>query len=341
MIHHRSSAGTGVRRRIVGWVSGCVAWILLCGVAFLLFGTPQLAPAELWEMVFEGGGERVERIVLFQLRLPRLALGLLSGTMLAVVGATLQAVFRNDLAGPELLGVSSGATLVVAVLVVFPIGLPWVLFPWLALAGGLVAGGTVVAVGSRSGGGRSLLLSGVALSALLNGAVIGVISMGTQNDVGALYLFTVGSLAARRWEHVLVALPWGLVGVPLLCLSGRSLNLLQLGDEVASGMGLSTRTVRSLLMFTSAGVVAAVVAVAGPISWIALLTPHLVRRVFNTTDSRMVVPLSALTGSALLVSADLLARAAFAPLELPVGLWTNVIGSPALLFLIRRRGGKI
>lgn len=337
MIQGGSTRGWELRSRVTGWALGCVVCVLLCSAAMLLFGTPRLTPGELWAMLFEGGGERVQRIVLLQLRLPRLALGLIAGAMLAVVGATLQAVFRNDLAGPELLGVSSGATLVVAVLVIFRIDLPWVVFPWLALLGGLLAGGTVIASGARSRGGQDLLLAGVAMSALLNGGVIGVISMGTQNDVGALYLFLVGSLAARTWEHVLVVLPWGLVGVPLLCLSGRVLNLLQLGDDVSSGLGLPALAVRALLMLISAGIVAAVVAVAGPISWIALLTPHLIRRGLGTTDARIVLPLAVLTGSALLVSADLLARLAFAPLELPVGLWTMVIGCPALLLLLRRQ----
>jgi len=327
------------RIQVIMLVSAC--GVLLVGIVLLslTLGTPRLSLHEL-VVIFQGGGSTLSRIVVTQLRLPRLVLGVLAGAMLALSGALLQDALQNVLAGPELLGVTAGATVVVAAITILHLPVVFSLIPWLALAGGLSCGSIVLLTMRQMRDPIRLVLTGVALSALLNAAVIILMSLGSQNDISILFLFLVGSLANRTWEYVNVVLPWAIVGIPLALLCTRPLNVLRLGDDVARGLGLSVFRTRLLILVLSTGLVAAVVAVCGPISFIALLAPHLVRRLLQTSDARIVLPCAALVGVVLLTGADLLARQVFDPQELPVGLWTTLIGGPCLLFLLRRQLGK-
>jgi iron complex transport system permease protein len=334
-------AGTEPSRKIglKPWLIGGGLLLVLVGLAFpaLMLGTPVVGFDELRQILFEAGGGRVARLVVTELRVPRLLLGLLAGAALALSGVLLQDSLRNPLAGPELLGVSAGASAVVAAVVVFRLPVALGLTPWLALAGGFAGGSVVLLAMQRVRSPARIILVGAAMTALLNAVVITIVSLGQPNDVAVIYLFLLGSLAGRTWNYVQMVLPWLIVGVPLALLCGRALNLLQLGDEIAEGLGLKVLRTRFLIALLSAGLVAAVVAVCGPIGFIALLAPHLTRRLLGTTDARQVLPVAALLGAALLVTADLLARLALAPIEIPVGVWTTLIGGPLLLILLRRQ----
>jgi iron complex transport system permease protein len=314
--------------------------ICLIGVGLfsLMLGTPAVTSRELSEIA-RGGGVPLNRLIVTQLRLPRLVLGILAGAMLALSGTLLQDTMRNPLGGPELLGVTSGATFVVAAITLLHLPVRLALIPWLALAGGLAAGAVVVLSVGRISDPIRLVLTGAALTALLNAGIFVLISYGNTNDIALLYMFLVGSLANRSWDYVMLVLPWAIVGIPMALLCARALNLLQLGDDVAHGLGLQVGRVRLLTLTLGAALVSAVVAVAGPISFIALLAPHLARRLLGTSDARQVLPVAALLGAVLLCAADLLARRAFAPLDLPVGVFTTIIGGPVLLVLLRRRLG--
>lgn len=309
--------------------------IALASGLSLATGTPALSVGQLWE-VLAGGGERVARITVLQLRLPRLCLGALAGAALALSGTLLQGALRNPLAGPELLGVSAGASAAMAAIIILSLPIPFWLQPWCALAGGLLGGAMVLATTRITRDPVRLILVGAATSALLNALVITLLSLGNRNSISLLFLFLLGSLANRTWEHVGMVLPWALLAIPLALLCSRPLNLLQLGDDLAEGLGLRVGLTRLLLMLLGTALVAAVVAVCGPVGWVALLAPHLVRRALGTSDARLVLPLAALTGATLLIAADLLGRLVFAPVELPVGLWTTLVGGPILLLLLRR-----
>lgn len=330
-----------VKRRT--WLIGGLLVAALLGLVFpaLLLGTPVVSLAELQQILFEGGGGRVARLVVIELRMPRLLLGILAGAALALAGALLQDSFRNPLAGPELLGVGAGASVVIAGIVVFRLPVDLGLTPWLALLGGFASGAVVIAAMRRVNSPARLALVGAALTALLNALVISIISLGQPNDVAVIYLFLLGSLAGRTWQYVHLVLPWVIVGIPLALFCARWLNLLQLGDELAEGLGLKILRTRFFIALLSAGLVAAVVAVCGPIGYISLLAPHITRYVLGTSDARQVLPVAALFGAVLLVGADLLARLAFMPLEIPVGVWTTLVGGPVLLILLRRQLGKI
>jgi iron complex transport system permease protein len=257
--------------------------------------------------------------------------------MLGLAGTMFQDAMRNPLASPELFGVSSGASIVMAAIIIFYIPVPWELYPVAALAGGLLAGVFVLFSMRKLNDPVRLILMGVSVSALLSAGIIAIISLGQENDVQLLYLYLLGSLANRTWDYVNLVWPWALVCVPLAFIMARPLNLLQLGDEVAEGLGLRVVRWRLLIMAVGAAMVAAVVAVAGPISYVALVAPHIARRLMGTTDARIVLPVAMLLGSIILVGADLIAKNLFDPIELPVGLWTTLIGGPLLLILMRRR----
>ncbi len=323
------------RVRLPLLVGLCLAGILAAAALGILASTPRISLAGLWD-VLRGGGTPLDRVLITELRVPRFVLGALGGAMLALSGALLQDAMRNPLAGPELLGVTAGATIVVAAITILHLSVLLVLIPWLALAGGLLAGGLVIILMRRTDDPIRLVLVGAALTALLNAAVIVLMSYGTQSDIGVLFLFLVGSLANRTWIQVQLILPWALLGIPLALLTARALNVLQLGEDVARGLGLPVLRVRVLVLVLSAALVAAVVAVSGPIAFVALLAPHLVRRALDTSDARVVLPCCALVGAALLTGADVLARLTFDPLELPVGIWTTLLGGPLLLLLLRR-----
>lgn len=325
------------RSRVV-WAALGLALFALALVS-LLVGYPTLDVPDLVE-VLGGGGEKLTRLSVTQLRLPRLVLATLAGAALAAAGVMMQDSLRNPLAGPELLGLSAGAVTVVAALNVFDNSVPLVLYPWIALGGGTVGAGIVLGtmVRARAWGSSALLiLIGAAVSALLGAAVVAIVRLGSPNDQQLVLSFLLGSVAGTTWADVRVAAPWLAIGLPLALVAGRPLNLMQLGDDVAQAMGLVVSRTRVMMLVLSAALVAPVVAVCGAIGFVSLLAPHVARRVLGTSDSARVLRLAALVGSVLLVSADLVARQIVAPQELPVGIWTTLLGGPTLLVLLRRR----
>lgn len=315
------------------------AALLLCVVVAaslsLSNGTPKVSLEEVWAILWGEEAERLARLAVRELRAPRVVLAVLAGAALGLAGALMQDGLRNPLAGPELLGVAAGASLAIAVVTLFQVPLLFVFHPWVALAGGLLAGSVVIAAAKGTHGSLHIVLVGVAVAAFINACIIALISLtGTGGSVMVLFFFLLGSLANRTWEHVWIVVPWVAVCLPLALLLARPLNTLRLGDHTAQSLGMRVGLVRVLVLLLSTGLVAAVIAVAGPIGWIGLLAPHLSRRVLRSEDPRRVLPFSALTGAALLTMADVGAKLAIAPAETPVGIWTAVLGGPALLLLL-------
>lgn len=320
---------------------GAVALALLTalfgvGVLALMIGITRIPAEEVLRIVFTNGGERVPRIVIWEVRLPRFLLGAMAGAALAVAGAMLQDALKNELAEPGLLGMSTGASLVVAVVVVFNIAVPFGALPMLALLGGLAVGSVILLATRLTRDPVRMILIGAALGTLFSALITAVVVLGSPDEIRALYSYLVGSLIGRDWDDVRLALTWIAVALPIALFFGRPLNLLQLGDDMAEGLGLPVFRTRTLIFVVAIALEAAVVAVAGPIGFVALIAPHMVRGLLATTDARQVLSISALVGAVLLTSADLLAREIFSPAELPVGLITIGIGSPIALFLLRR-----
>ncbi|MCT7957523.1 FecCD family ABC transporter permease [Laspinema palackyanum] len=326
------------------WIAVTALSLALLALALLSLqlGKPALNLSQIWEIAFSTNGKPIPRLVFWEVRLPRLILGSLTGALLALAGVLLQNALRNVLAGPELLGVQSGAASVMAAVVVLHLPLALSTYPLLALIGGLLGGAIVLFSSKRTSDPVRLVLIGAAMTALLNAVTIALISLGSSSTVSLLFLYLLGSLSGRTWDEVEILLPWAIIGIPLALICARPLNILQLGDEMAEGLGLKVLPARFAIGVLSVVLVAPAIATCGPIAYIALLAPHLSRNLLGTTDARQVLVLAIPIGAVLLVGADLLAREAFAPMEMPVGVWTTLLGGPALLVMlqqqIRRRG---
>lgn len=276
--------------------------------------------------------------VLWEIRFPRVALGIIVGGSLGCAGATMQGTFANPLAEPGIIGVSSGAVLAAIAQIVSgwaPLG-SWSL-PAAAFVGGVVS--VFVVYASARDGGRTevvtLVLTGVAVNALL-GAVIGLLTYVSDDaELRSITFWTLGSLAQATWSKVVVVAPLALVGVALAVVGARRLDLLALGDRPARHLGLPVERFRFAMLTVTAVLTAAAVAVSGIVLFVGLVIPHLVRMIAGP-GHRWLLPASALAGAAVVVGADLAARTMVAPAELPLGVLTALVGSPFFLWQLRR-----
>ncbi|WP_337064805.1 iron ABC transporter permease [Rouxiella badensis] len=278
------------------------------------------------------------------IRLPRILLAMVVGCGLACSGTVMQGVFRNPLADPGLLGISSGAALFVGLMIVFPLSLPPVIVLYSqmisAFAGSLVISFIVFMLSRMGQNGLSrLLLAGIAINAIC-GAAVGVLTyISNDSQLRQFSMWGMGSLGQAQWSTLTVAAS---VIIPVSIATqflARRLNLLQLGDEDAHYLGVNVRQTQRILLLLSALLVGASVAVCGIIGFIGLVIPHLLRMQIGA-DHRWLLPGSALGGACLLLLADTLARTLVAPAEMPVGLLTAILGGPYFLWLILRAGGQ-
>jgi iron complex transport system permease protein len=276
--------------------------------------------------------EPLDAAVLWELRAPRVALGALVGATLAVAGGAYQAVFRNPLADPYLLGAAAGAGLGATVAIVWAGAVP---VPVAAFAGATAAVGGAYLLG-RSVGGRetaTLILAGVAMAAFLTALQTLVLQSDTDN-VLAVYSWLLGRLSTSGWGDVGLALPYAAVSMAAILMCRRLLDVLRVGDDEATSLGVPVARVRLVVVGAATLGTAAAVAVSGLIAFVGIVVPHAVRLLAGSSY-RVVLPLSALFGAAFLVLADLAARAALAPAELPIGVVTACLGAPFFVLVLR------
>lgn len=301
---------------------------------------------ELWGTITGAtSDDPVARTILLDVRGPRVALGIVVGASLAVAGAVLQALFRNPLAEPSIIGVSAGAgaaavaTIALGGMISFTgVGLLYIL-PVTAFIGGLIATLTVMAV-ARVGGQTpvlTMLLAGIAITAI-GGALMGLM-MFISNDeqLRAINFWMLGSLGGATWAAIvpaLILMGLMLAAVPMLT---RNLNLILLGEREAASLGLSVDRFKNIAVILVAAGVGAAVAVSGMIGFVGIVVPHLLRLVIGP-DHRVLLPASAIGGAALLLWADVAARNLAPPAELPIGILTALLGAPFFLWLLRRAG---
>jgi len=293
--------------------------------------------------LFSGKLEAQQEAVLYSIRLPRVVLGLLIGAALGISGAAIQGLFRNPLAEPGLIGISSGATLFAVMMIVLEVKVFKMLtgtFGFYALSIAAFSGACITAMLvyrlSRSKGKTvitTLLLSGIAINALA-GSFTGLLTyVATDEQLRSITFWSLGSLGGASWNTVTWLLPFVFVPVIGLPFLSKSLNAIALGESQALHMGINVVVVRRLIIILSTIAVGASVAVAGMIGFIGLIIPHILRMLF-TADHRLVIPGSALLGAALLTIADLIARTMVAPAELPIGILTAMIGTPVFIYII-------
>ena len=335
------------------WLAGLglLAMALVAGSAQ---GAYAISPAQLWHVLRDmvGGSDNPtpEHLVFVNIRLPRLLLGVVAGAGLGLAGALMQGLFRNPLADPGLIGVSSGAALAAASFIVmgnlwFP-DLPRALGSWtlvsMAFMGGLVVTFLIYALAQSQGGTRMglMLLAGIAVNALA-GAGLGYLSfLATDEQLRNLQFWLLGSLGGARWSAVV------LVSTIVFIASGtgltlvRPLNAIALGEVQAVLLGVDVERTKRWAIWVCALAVGAVTATTGMIGFVGLIAPHWVRMVAGP-DHRIVLPGSALLGAALVLAADAVARTAVKPAELPLGVLTAFIGVPMFLVMLRHFRGRV
>lgn len=284
--------------------------------------------------------------VLLAIRLPRVILGLAVGAGLAVAGAVLQSLFRNPLADPALIGVSSGAALAVSTAIVLGETLSlWFLsfnkpyfLPFAAFFGGLAATLFIYRIGRRKAGANvaTMLLAGIAVNAFA-GAGIGLMSfLATDAQLRNITFWSLGSIGGATWNTLAVSVPLILVSVFLLLRLARSLNVILLGEAEARHLGINTERLKWQAICLVALAVGASVAVSGAIGFVGLVVPHLLRLITGA-DHRYLLVNSVLLGANLLLGADILARNIVSPAELPIGIVTALIGAPFFIWLLLKK----
>jgi len=323
------------QRRFQFAVIGAVCLLLLVGLGSLSLGAIYLTPAEAIRGLGTGA-DAFHRLVVWEIRLPRYLDAMLVGAALATAGALLQVVTRNPLADPTILGVSSSAGLVIAIVLVASGNPSATALAIAGIAGGLVGAGAILVI--AWGGAVSplrLTLAGVALAAFFGAVIVGLLAS-SRTFLEVNLGFLAGGLYGSDWREARAIAPWigpGLLGAILL--TGR-LNALALGDEVAASLGVLTDRTRILVLALAGALTGTAVSVAGLVSFVGLVSPHLARFAVGS-DQRYLIPASMLTGALLVATADLIARIVLQPSELPMGILTAAIGAPFLLYLLKFR----
>ncbi|MFC7307176.1 FecCD family ABC transporter permease [Streptomyces monticola] len=304
-----------------------------CSCALSL-GTPAVPLHHLPGALADGDGS-LAGVVVTELRVPRLVLALIAGACLGAAGLVLQEALRNPLAVPEMLGVSSGAALGVAAPLVLTLSIPAAVQPLLAIGGAALGGGLTLLAAGLGRSPSAVLLTGAAVAAALQAALLVLMVMADQLDLQLIYRYLLGSLSARTWDDVTGLWPWLLVALPALVLCAPVLSVLRLGDEDAEALGVRAQRARFAALAIAIVLIAPVTAVCGPVAWVGFLAPHLARRLNPGRDAVRWLPWSAAWGAVVVAVADVPARLALAPVETPAGAWTALLGVPAGVALLR------
>ena len=324
----------------MAWLAAGIALLVALCAASVAFGTRRIPLAEVFDAFLSEPRDRAEQItraVLYR-RLPRTVLAALIGAALAVSGTAMQAVTRNPLADPGILGVSNGAALAVVIgLAFFDVGDPSLTMA-ISIAGSAVAAVFVYTVGSLGRGGATplkLALAGAASSAAF-ASLVSAIVLPRARVMETFRAWQIGGVGGASWESIGAVAPVLAAGAFVCLASARGMNSLALGDDVATGLGENVRRTRAVASLGAVVLCGAAVAAAGPIGFVGLVVPH-VRRLAAGGDHRWLLPLSALVGACLLVGADLVGRVLVDSEQIDVGIITPFIGAPFFVWIVRRQ----
>lgn len=316
-------------------VLGVFALLSITGfLVSIMAGSVDISFSEIQQALMTGHTNTTNEKILMNIRLPRTIVAILVGINLSLSGAILQAVMKNPLADPHIIGISSGAGLAgILVLLTMPDNTG--LVTPVAFLGAMGAAVLIYILAWKNGiRPIRIILAGVAVSSFL-GAGISALMIFYSDRVHSALMWMVGGLSARSWPHVDMILPYTIVGLLLAIWGARHINILQLGDDIAKGLGLNVEVTRISLTAVAALLAASAVSVVGLLGFVGLIVPHAARLIIGT-DYRFLLPASALLGAAVVTMSDTVARVAFAPIELPVGIFMAVLGAPFFLFLLRR-----
>lgn len=295
-----------------------------------------LSKLPLMDSLFSHSWSNVEESIILQIRLPRVLLGVLVGSALAVAGAAMQGLFKNPMADPYVIGISSGAAFGATIAVV--LGVSGIFsVPLLAFIGAIFSAFLVYSIARTDGQMQieTLLLSGIAV-AIFFSALTSFFMYVAGENLHQIVFWIMGGLWARSWDHVRVSFAPIIIGIMGIYVFARDLNVMQLGEESASHLGIETEQVKKILLALSSLIAGVAVSMSGIIGFVGLIIPHTVRLIVGP-DYRILIPASALLGAIFLIFADSIARTVISPAELPVGIITAFFGAPFFIYLLRRR----
>jgi iron complex transport system permease protein len=327
-------------RLLAGLIMGLVAVLLFIGIS-ISFGIVDISMLTVVEAFLEFDGSR-EHLIISTTRLPRALIAAAVGACLAVAGAMTQALTRNPLAAPDLLGINHGAALLVVLSLFLVGGHNLTLYAWAAFLGAGAVSILVFLLGSAGRGGMTplkLTLAGVSVTTLLSASTQSILIF-HERSLDEMRFWLAGSVVGRDLALLVQVLPFMTAGLLLAFFLSREVDTLQLGDDVAKSLGQPTKMVRTLAFISVVLLSGSSVAVAGPIGFVGLAVPHLVRSIVGK-DHRWIFSYSAVAGAALLLLADVAARFILDNQELPVGVMTAIIGAPFFIYLARRRVHKL
>ncbi|MBC2774650.1 iron ABC transporter permease [Rhizobium sp. AQ_MP] len=332
--------------RLFLWTGLALALLVLCVTAGVSLGSAAIPAETVWAIIvnklapgtFEPTWSPGRESIVWDVRFPRVLLAALVGAGLAVVGTVLQAVTRNPLADPHLLGVSSGGALG-AVIALLHTGLVFGLLtvPLFAFGGALLATAAVLAVNRFSGAAADrLVLSGVAIAFVATALANLAIFFADPRATHTVVFWMLGGLGLAQWEHLLYPAVTLAVGLSFVMLRAREINALAMGDETAATLGVRVARFRAELFLVTALLTGVMVAFSGAIGFVGLLVPHFVRLIVGSDNVR-VIPCSAILGALILILADIVSRTIMAPEDVPIGVVTGLVGGVAFILLLRRR----
>ncbi|HBD65345.1 MAG TPA: iron ABC transporter permease [Clostridiales bacterium] len=297
-------------------------------------GAVDISPSNVIRGLFINDGSKVRQII-FNVRLHRTLTAAMVGACLALSGTILQGIMRNPLAGPGIIGVSSGAGLMaVIILILYPERT--YLVPVFSFTGALLTTFLIYLLSWKGGvDPLRMVLSGIAVSSLLNAGMQSLFILfpsRVQNTIG----FTVGGLQGTGWKNFYMILPYAVVGILLTFFFRRILNVLSLGDEVAGSLGINVELIRIILITLSSVLAGAAVSTVGLLSFVGLIGPHLARLIVGS-DHKILVPSAMFLGGGLVMAADIIGRTIFRPMEIPVGIIMSLLGVPFFFYLLRQK----
>ncbi|GAA0134672.1 iron ABC transporter permease [Paenibacillus sp. YSY-4.3] len=318
-------------------IGGLCLLVAAAFTASLMYGIVHIPAVTVWNAFIDFDGS-MEQLIIRDIRLPRALIALMVGSSLAIAGTIMQALSRNALAGPDLLGVNNGAALAAVIMIFLLHYSSLQLYIWSAFLGAGAAGLTVFLLGSMGSGRLTptrLVLAGATLNLLLAALTQGVLIL-NQQSMDTMRFWLAGSLTGRDMGLFLQVLPYMLVGTMAALMMGRSLNLISLGEEVAGGLGQRVVASKIVLIGIVMLLAGSSVAIAGPIGFIGLAVPHIARAIVGS-NHYWLVPYSACLGAALLLIADVAARFVLPGQEIPVGVVTVFLGAPLLIYLTQAK----
>ncbi|HZG14848.1 MAG TPA: iron ABC transporter permease [Candidatus Bathyarchaeia archaeon] len=318
--------------------------LIILTIALFLFsmalGNNGLSFADVW-ITLIGQGTEANALVIGTLRLPRVIVAVLVGSALSVSGAILQGLIRNPLASPDMIGITGGAALAAVTFITYFAGnvsIQWL--PAAAFVGaGLISIVIYLLAWSKGVTSTRLVLIGIGISATASSLTMLMIILSPMSSASQAFTWLTGSIYGASWENVYALLPWVIIFLPAALIYARNVNVQELGDEMAQGLGASVQLHRGLLLLICVALAGSAVAVAGAIGFIGLIAPHIARKLVGPSFDALL-PVSALIGSLMLMGADMVARTAFQPMDIPAGVFTAGVGAPFFIYLLYRNRNK-